>query len=272
MHNELQEKYEKLKQYLQARKKVAVAYSGGVDSTFLLKTARDVLDENAIAITMKIHSFPRHEYEECIEFCQRENIFQIVLEFDELKIPGFAGNPENRCYLCKKELFSQMKQSAAQHGNAILLEGSNVDDTGDYRPGMQAIKELSVESPLKEAGLSKQDIRDLSKMLGLPTWKKPSFACLSTRFPYGETINEEKLRRVETAENMLFQYGITQARVRCHNDLARIELLPEDFPVIMEEKVRENVVTALKTMGFSYVSLDLQGYRTGSMNESLNLM
>lgn len=269
MHNELQEKYEKLKQNLQERKKVAVAYSGGVDSTFLLKTARDVLGENVIAMTMKLHSFPRYEYEECMDFCRRENIFQIVLEFDELKIPGFTCNPENRCYLCKKELFSKMKECAAQHGNAILVEGSNVDDMGDYRPGMQAIKELSIESPLKDVGLSKQDIRDLSKILGLPTWKKPSFACLSTRFPYGETISVEKLQRVEAAENILFQYGITQARVRCHNDLARIELLPEDFSVIMETSVRKNVVTALKTLGFSYVSLDLQGYRTGSMNEGL---
>lgn len=272
MYNNLQEKYDNLKQYLQGQEKVAVAFSGGVDSTFLLKTAKDVLGENAIAITMKLRSFPQHEYEDCIKFCQRENIFQVVLEFDELKIPGFAYNPENRCYLCKKELFSKMKESAVQHGNAILVEGSNVDDMGDYRPGMQAIKELSVKSPLKDAGLSKQDIRDLSKMLGLPTWEKPSFACLSTRFPYGETISEERLRRVEAAENILFHYGITQTRVRCHNDLARIELLPEDFPVIMEETVRKNVVTALKALGFSYVSLDLQGYRTGSMNEGLNLL
>lgn len=269
MNDVLHKKYAHLNEILKKLERVAVAYSGGVDSTFLLKAAKDVLGDNVFAITMNLCSFPRHELEETVTFCKQENIAQMILEFHELEIPGFAGNDENRCYLCKKQIFSLMKKKAEENGRAVLVEGSNTDDENDYRPGRKAIKELNIVCPLKEAELSKDDIRCLSKELGLPTWNKPSFACLSTRFPYGEPLTEEKLSMVEAAENILFQYGLLQVRVRCHGNIARIELLPEDFSLLMKEDVRREVVLRFKQLGFVYVSLDLQGYRGGSMNEVL---
>ncbi|MGN0496048.1 MAG: ATP-dependent sacrificial sulfur transferase LarE [Lachnospiraceae bacterium] len=269
MEQGLREKYDTLVKYLEKLHKVAVAFSNGVDSTFLLKTAHDVLGDNAIAITVKSCSFPNREYRESIDFCEREHIRHVILERNELDIEGFSKNPPNRCYICKKELFKGMKKLAKEQGAYVLVEGSNMDDRGDYRPGMAAIKELEVKSPLCYASMTKADIRELSKELGLYTWDKPSFACLSTRFPYGEIITEEKLKMVELGEEALFEKGFSQARVRIHGDTARIEILPEDFYRIMEPDIRVSIVAKLKQIGFLYVCLDMQGYRMGSMNEGL---
>ena len=262
---ELHEKYEALKADLRALGSVAVAFSAGVDSTFLLRVAHDVLGERAIAVTAASCSFPKRELEEAKAFCARNGIRHIVVESEELDIDGFRQNPKNRCYLCKHELFEKLWTVAKAEGVNAVAEGSNLDDNGDYRPGLIAVQELGVESPLRKAELTKADIRAISRELGLPTAEKQSFACLSSRFVYGETISEEKLSMVDRAEQLLLDLGFTQVRVRIHGTLARIELKPEEFPKLLEH--REQVHGALKSYGFSYVTLDLLGYRTGSMNE-----
>jgi uncharacterized protein len=263
------EKQERLKEELRKLGSVAIAFSSGVDSTFLLKTAHDVLGDQAIAITAKSCTFPKRELEEAAAFCKQEGIRHIIVESDELEVEGFRENPPNRCYLCKKSLFTQLIQVAKEQGIAYIAEGSNMDDLGDYRPGLQAISELQIESPLRKAGLYKEEIRALSKELGLKTWEKPSFACLSSRFVYGEEITREKLSMVDQAENLLLMLGFYQFRVRIHGKIARIEVLPEEFPKLMEK--RELIVDKLTEFGFSYVTMDLKGYRMGSMNETLNL-
>ncbi|MBR1912788.1 MAG: ATP-dependent sacrificial sulfur transferase LarE [Treponema sp.] len=263
----LNDKLIDLRYYLESLERVAVAFSSGVDSTFLLKVAHDVLGDNAVAVTASSHSFPSREQQESIEFCKKENIRHILFEINELEIPGFDRNPKNRCYLCKKDLFSHMIAIASENGISCVCEGSNVDDMGDYRPGLQAVAELGVKSPLRYCGLHKQEIRALSKEMGLSTWEKPSFACLASRFVYGQTITAEKLGMVDKAEQLLVDLGFLQERVRIHDTLARIEVLPDDFMNIIAYK--DEIVDAFKKIGFTYVSLDLQGYRTGSMNETL---
>lgn len=267
---ELQEKYEHLKSYLKTMGSVAVAYSSGVDSTFLLKTAKDVLGDQVIAVTASSGSFPRRELEEAKRFCEENQIRQIIFDFHEMEIEGFSQNPPNRCYLCKHALFSEICRIAKENGMNKVAEGSNLDDNRDYRPGMTAIRELGIKSPLRFAQLDKQEIRELSRQLGLPTWKKPSFACLASRFVYGESITPEKLRMVDVAEQLLLDLGFEQVRVRVHGQMARIEVLPQEFDRIMELSVRTKVTQTLKELGFSYVTLDLNGYRTGSMNEVLS--
>lgn len=266
----LTEKYRKLQEYLSSLCSVAVAFSGGVDSTFLLWAAHEVLGDRVIAVTASSHSFPQRELKAAEDFCRKNGIRQIVCHSEELDIDGFRQNPPNRCYLCKHELFEKIWEIAGKYGLAAVAEGSNMDDNGDYRPGLIAVRELGVKSPLREAELSKDEILQLSKKLGLPTWNKQSFACLASRFVYGETISEEKLEMVDKAEQLLLDLGFHQVRVRIHGTIARIEILPAEIQQIVGDDVRQKIYQRLKEIGFSYVTLDLNGYRSGSMNEMLH--
>lgn len=266
---DINEKFEKLKNYLSSLESVVVAFSSGVDSTFLLKTAHDVLGDKVIAVTAESCSFPKRELNEAKLFCQKEGIKHIVVESEELEIDGFCKNPVNRCYLCKKELFEKIIEIAKENNIKNIVEGSNIDDNGDYRPGLQAVSELNIKSPLRYAELNKNEIRELSKKLELNTWDKQSFACLSSRFVYGEEITKEKLSMVDKAEQLLLDLGFHQLRVRIHGTIARIEVLPDEFPKLIEEKNRLKIVTEFEKYGFTYISMDLKGYRTGSMNETL---
>ena len=254
-------KLDNLKNYLRGLGNVAVAYSGGVDSTFLLKVAHNVLGDSILALTAASKFIPRSELDAAKKFCTDNKIRQIIFESDVLNIAGVAENPINRCYLCKRELFKNFLRLAE---GKILVEGSNMDDTKDFRPGMKAIAELKIKSPLISAELYKAEIRELSREMNLPTWDKPSMACLASRFVYGETLSEEKLSTVEAAEEFLLSKGFEQLRVRVHGNLARIEILPADFDKII--KLHSEISTRLKDLGFDYVTLDLQGYRVGSMN------
>ena len=271
MDKALLDKYDRLKDYLASFGSVTVAFSSGVDSTFLLYAAKEALGDHAIAVTASSCSFPERELKEAKEYCQKMGIRHFVIKSEELEIEGFSHNPKNRCYLCKHELFEKIGALAKEQGINEIAEGSNLDDNGDYRPGLQAVAELGVKSPLRHIGFTKQEIRELSQYLNIPTWNKQSFACLSSRFPYGDLINEKKLKMVDRAEQLLLDMGFHQLRVRIHGDVARIELLPEEFPKFMEEKTRLSVYKKFKEYGFSYVTLDVLGYRMGSMNETLDV-
>lgn len=271
MDKALLDKYDRLKDYLASFGSVAVAFSSGVDSTFLLYVAKEALGDRAIAVTASSCSFPERELKEAKEYCQKMGIRHFVIKSEELEIEGFSHNPKNRCYLCKHELFEKIGALAKEQGINEIAEGSNLDDNGDYRPGLQAVAELGIKSPLRYIGFTKQEIRELSQYFNIPTWNKQSFACLSSRFPYGDLINEKKLKMVDRAEQLLLDMGFHQLRVRIHGDVARIELLPEEFPKFMEEETRLSAYKKFKEYGFSYVTLDVVGYRMGSMNETLDV-
>lgn len=267
---ELQNKLEQLKRNIEKMGSLAVAYSGGVDSTFLLKVAYDVLQDRAIAVTARSSTYPEREFKEAEEFTRSAGIKHIVIHSEELEIESFTNNPPNRCYLCKYELFSKIKEVAGKYGIKHIAEGSNIDDLDDYRPGMQAIKELGIISPLKDVGFGKDAIRKLSKKMGLPTWDKPALACLASRFPYGEKITKEKLTMVEKAEQYLLKSGFKQVRVRYHGDTARIEVAENERLKFFDLKLMDNVYKEFQKIGFAYTALDLKGYRTGSMNEVID--
>lgn len=263
------EKLDQLKEILRTLGSVAIAFSGGTDSAFLLSVASSVLGERAVAITIRSFTFPVREFQEAVSLAKQIGTRQIVIDTNELEIEGFAQNPADRCYYCKKELFTKIKHAAEELGISNVADGSNLDDLNDYRPGMRALKELGTISPLKLAGMTKADIRALSREIGLPTWNKPAFACLASRFPYGQTITKEKLLRVEQAEQFLLDHGFTQLRVRCHEDVARIEVPAGDRARFLDDAFAREVYAAFQSFGFAYVSLDLLGYRMGSMNETL---
>ncbi len=245
-----------------------VGFSGGVDSTFLYALAARVLGERALAVTVTSEIHPERELREAKELAAKIAGRHRVIAVEALGIPGVANNLEDRCYHCKTGIFSQLRAVADEEGLPHVADGTNVDDRGDYRPGRAALKELRVRSPLEEADLGKEDIRELSKAMDLPTWNKPSFACLASRFPYGVEITREKLTVIGRAEEALWDLGLRTLRVRHHGDVARLELGPEEFGRVVNG-LREEVVRRVKEAGYTYVALDLQGYRTGAMNEAL---
>lgn len=268
----MKNKYDQLIEYFKELGSVAVAFSSGVDSTFLLYAAHEALGDKAVAVTLSSRVFPEREYNEAKELTQKLGVKHIIIEADELEIDDYVKNPTNRCYICKMNLFTKIFDVAKEEGLAYVVEGSNKDDEGDYRPGLQAVKELGAKSPLRELGFTKAEIRAFSKEHGLPTAVKPSFACLASRVPYGETITAKKLEMIDKGEQLLLDKGFSQFRVRIHGEnVARIELLPEEMSRMADDGLRTEIYDNFKEFGFAYVALDLKGYRTGSMNETLNL-
>ncbi len=266
----INDKLEQLKQMIALDKKVLIAFSGGVDSTFLLKVAHQVLGDDTISVTVKSAVTPKREINEACEFARENRMLQLVVDFDPLEMDDFVKNPPERCYICKKQIFGKIVNLSKELDVNVVYDGSNADDTGDYRPGMKALDELSIKSPLKEVGLTKAEIRILSKQLGLYTAEKPSFACLATRIPYNDIITNEKLGMIEAAENVLFELGFKQVRVRVHGNLARIEIDEASFEKLLNSEVRYQINEKLKAIGYHFITFDIMGYQMGSLNVGLS--
>lgn len=270
LSDRVEQKYERLKSILREMGSMAIGYSGGVDSTLLVKAAVAELGDRAVAMIGRSETYPTREFEEAVALAERIGARYIVVQTEETDVLKFRENPPDRCYFCKTELFGKLADIAAREGLAWIADGTITDDVGDFRPGMKAKSENRVRSPLLEAGLSKDEVREISKHLELPTWDKPAFACLSSRFPYGMSITKENLVKVDNAETLLRDLGFRFLRVRFHDErTARIEVGPQEMTRLLDEELRERIVGHLKQLGFVYVTLDLQGYRSGSMNEVL---
>lgn len=270
MDKKLNDKWKKFIEYLKGYDKMAIAFSGGVDSSFLLKAAAfSIGKENVIAITANSVFVPSKELDEAKAIAIDMGVEHIILDMDVLAIEEIKRNPKDRCYVCKKNIFTHIIHTANNEGISVIFDGGNVDDEKDFRPGKKALQELQVVSPLKECDLTKKDIRELSKELGLPTWEKPSMACLASRIPYEDMITKEKLAMIEKAEAYIADLGFTQFRVRYHNGIARLELISEEMARMFDAKFMKQINDDLKSFGFTFVTLDLAGYKMGNLNESL---
>ncbi|SNS94816.1 uncharacterized protein SAMN05446037_102912 [Anaerovirgula multivorans] len=265
---ELPKKYNRLLEHIKSLESVVIAFSGGVDSTFLLKAAKEAIGDRVIALTIHAPFHLQWEIEETKELTKELSIKHVILEHTEI-IPEIKNNPSDRCYLCKKAVFQGILDFAKENGYNYVADGTNFDDTKDYRPGMKALKELQVVSPLLEAGFTKNEIRSMSKELGLPTWNKPAYACILTRIQYGQEITKEDLQKIELAEKYMIDLGFPIVRVRLHDQLARIEVAPDRLKDLMTENMIQKIAKDFKKIGFQYVTVDLEGYRTGSQNEVL---
>ena len=266
----IEQKWDRLKALLQEMQYAVIAYSGGVDSSLLLKAASEIMGPHLIAVTAVSETYPPHELEAARDFARSLGVTHRILHTSELESEDFVANSPERCYFCKKELFGALKKIADIEGIPFILDGSNTDDLKDYRPGTKAAAQFSVRSPLREAGFSKPDVRACARMLNLPMWDKPSLACLSSRIPYGTRISSGILRTIQAAEDHLRALGFRQTRVRHHGDIARIEVDRSDFARFLADDAAERITARFKELGYTYVCLDLEGYRTGSMNEGLS--
>ncbi len=268
--NTVHKKYHTLQEILENLQSAVIAFSGGVDSTFLLRVAKNILKENIIAVTFRSEIIPQSEIEEAQSLVSEFGVRHIIIGSDILHHEPFIANDKQRCYYCKKIIFSDLSEIAKEHNLKHIIEGSNADDAHDYRPGRKVLKEMNILSPLAQAGLTKEEIRKLSRKMGLPTWNKPALACLATRIPYGTPITKEKIKRISKCEQFLHELGFEQVRVRDHETIARIEIPLSDISELIKEEKSSAVTAAFKNQGFKYICADIEGYRTGSMNEVLN--